>query len=60
MNILMQIKRIAHDYFSTCSLNTKSFYDGLRVQNFGIIIFVFRGSTIKFPPLRDCTVKTDA
>ena len=29
MNILEQIKCIAHDDFSICSLNTKSFYHGL-------------------------------
>ena len=29
MNIFRQIKRIVHGDFSACSLNTKSFYDGL-------------------------------
>ena len=30
---LRQIKRIVHDNFSACSLNTKSFYHALSVNN---------------------------
>ena len=29
---LRQIKRIVHDDFSVCLLNTKSFYNGLKLE----------------------------
>ena len=32
MNILRKIKRIVHDDFSVCSLNTKLFYHGLLIS----------------------------